>query len=593
MKKSIMKTMQRGTGLISNQAITLISLVITIIILIILAGVAINLSIGENGIFKRVKIGKEQYIEAQAREKLETVLIEAVIEKETNENYNNKEFLDNMLEEKGMNVNENTVIVDNYNFKIDRETLKIIEVLGETKIKITAKVQEYLGKNANEKYEASILLIVETNNNIQKVTIKNPDGTIVEMQADEVKIGKDITVEFDKEYTVTVITEDGKKETRKIIEKTEEIIRTANELAEFRDKVNTGLTYEGKIINLGNDIDLSSVCGKDINGKEINWKPIGEYKNNEATEASSFKGNFNGNYNTIKNLYININENNNLHQYDYFGLFGCNLGTIENVKMESVKIYVDYSNSLKANEGNIYIGGLVCENAGNIRNIGIESGEIMIINRAKSTIEYRPLAAGGVVGFDYGIPIESCYNNASITAINTLEDCSSSIRPTNMVGGISGNSINAVWNCYNTGTIIGNNSYNNMVGGVVGRLQYGLIGNSYNNGKITAQNGTVNKAGGITGENGHIKDSIGTIKNSYCTNASAQYSNYEVGNGKTDGIVEEGTLKGYSETLGAAFISDGKKIDESGNIVDNLDSNGNIIYINNGYPILKWQVTER
>lgn len=29
MKKSIMKTMQRGTGLISNQAITLISLVIT------------------------------------------------------------------------------------------------------------------------------------------------------------------------------------------------------------------------------------------------------------------------------------------------------------------------------------------------------------------------------------------------------------------------------------------------------------------------------------------------------------------------------------------------------------------------------------
>ena len=36
-------------------------------------------------------------MEAQAREKLETVLIEAVIEKETNENYNNKEFLDNMV----------------------------------------------------------------------------------------------------------------------------------------------------------------------------------------------------------------------------------------------------------------------------------------------------------------------------------------------------------------------------------------------------------------------------------------------------------------------------------------------------------------
>ena len=58
--------------------------------------------VNENGIFRRAKIAKEQYEEAQAREKLETVLMEAVIEKETNGNYNNKEFLDNMLEEKGI-----------------------------------------------------------------------------------------------------------------------------------------------------------------------------------------------------------------------------------------------------------------------------------------------------------------------------------------------------------------------------------------------------------------------------------------------------------------------------------------------------------
>ena len=51
-----------------EKAITLISLVITIIILIILAGVGINLSLGENGIFKRAKEAKNKYLTAQENE---------------------------------------------------------------------------------------------------------------------------------------------------------------------------------------------------------------------------------------------------------------------------------------------------------------------------------------------------------------------------------------------------------------------------------------------------------------------------------------------------------------------------------------------
>ena len=52
----------------STKGITLITLVITIILLIILAGVAINLSLGENGIFKRAKEAKNLYINAQKAE---------------------------------------------------------------------------------------------------------------------------------------------------------------------------------------------------------------------------------------------------------------------------------------------------------------------------------------------------------------------------------------------------------------------------------------------------------------------------------------------------------------------------------------------
>lgn len=51
-----------------ENGITLIALVITIVILIILAGVTISLSIGENGIFNKTKYGKEMYLNEQVTE---------------------------------------------------------------------------------------------------------------------------------------------------------------------------------------------------------------------------------------------------------------------------------------------------------------------------------------------------------------------------------------------------------------------------------------------------------------------------------------------------------------------------------------------
>jgi hypothetical protein len=57
-----------GAGLVSAHAITLITLVITIILLLILAGVAINLSLGDNGLFTTAKKAKEEYLNAQTSE---------------------------------------------------------------------------------------------------------------------------------------------------------------------------------------------------------------------------------------------------------------------------------------------------------------------------------------------------------------------------------------------------------------------------------------------------------------------------------------------------------------------------------------------
>ena len=60
----------------NSRGITLIALVVTILVLIILAGVSINLVLGDNGIITKAKQAKEQYEMAQVKEKLEMTIIE-------------------------------------------------------------------------------------------------------------------------------------------------------------------------------------------------------------------------------------------------------------------------------------------------------------------------------------------------------------------------------------------------------------------------------------------------------------------------------------------------------------------------------------
>ena len=72
MKKKISKEKvknNKNMNLVNdNNAITLIALVITIIVLLILTGVTINLTLGENGIFKTAEMAGKNYTEAQEQE---------------------------------------------------------------------------------------------------------------------------------------------------------------------------------------------------------------------------------------------------------------------------------------------------------------------------------------------------------------------------------------------------------------------------------------------------------------------------------------------------------------------------------------------
>ena len=65
----------------STSGITLIALVVTIIVLIILAGVSINLVLGDNGIITKAKVAKEKQEISEIKEKIQMKIADKEIEK--------------------------------------------------------------------------------------------------------------------------------------------------------------------------------------------------------------------------------------------------------------------------------------------------------------------------------------------------------------------------------------------------------------------------------------------------------------------------------------------------------------------------------
>ena len=599
-----------------QSGITLIALVITIIVLIILAGVAINLTLGQNGLLNRTKEAREKYEIASAKEYIELKIDECIIEKGGDASL--QDIIDYLaedssvtyyvaLEEVGLvagevdigSPKEIYVVYNSYQFKVDEskkvEFISIVDVDLEGKVSIEAQVKEYLGKNAEEKYEASVLLKATGDAEISKLEIQNPDGTTLTLEPDGLTtVGKDMTIEFDKTYKVILTTANGHRYTKKIIEKSEETIMNAEQLASFRDKVNSGLTYEGKTVKLGVDIDLSTVCGANVGGKEVSWEPIGYY--NSETENCSFKGTFDGNNKTISNLYINTAAN-------YQGVFGYTInlsiknlsvtGVIKNANQyvaaiagmaydATIENCYSYVNMHADKNERAFMAGIVgyakntnivkCKNYGNISvNSAYVGGIVSCIRESnvEECINYgningtgNSFAFGGIVGVIQTATIDKCVNTGKVVSTG------------NGIGGIvgaiweSGGENNYVYNSYNTGNISGN-----YVAAICGDCEKKIyLENCYNTGKIE---GSYRKA-----LVSNAKSSTIEIKNSYYLNSC------NAGGKGTSKTTTE--LQGLSSSLGDAFTSDVKVkvIDES------TGEEKEVWKYNNGYPILKWQLQE-
>ena len=133
-RKSKLKNSQSNPfviGKASTSGITLVALVITVVVLLILAGITIMYVMGENSIFKLAKDAGEKTAEAVAREKVELMLKDYTPEKyigtKTLEEYLNEQKGKGNLDEVTNNENGTiTVEVDGYEITIKEDDLSIV-----------------------------------------------------------------------------------------------------------------------------------------------------------------------------------------------------------------------------------------------------------------------------------------------------------------------------------------------------------------------------------------------------------------------------------------------------------------------------------
>ena len=469
-----------------NNGITLIALVVTIIVLLILAGVSISMLTGQNGILKRATEAKNTTEVASEKEGIQMAVTTSQM---SSANYTS-------IKKDGLQSELNSY------FGKEKTTLE---------------------DNKDGSYTVTM------NNSKRKYTIED-DGSIIEGVYDK--------------WNGT----DSKEPTEKT--SNEIHIYTVAELKWIADKVNNdGNTFEGYTIYLENNLDFgareTSGTWENTENEALKWTAIGKQKDiplkatfegnnhiikgvyiNDETKFNGIFGNSSSILNlTVKNSYIKgkncsgtvvgavrsgtiencHNINSTVELYDESSNVGGVAGQVKGVIKNCTNIGGRVVGKKDAN-GNILAGGVV----------GILVGESQAINCYNTgNVTGEGNYVGGVVGFaNPSSTIQDCYNTGNVTGkgdynavggvvgcaytSSTVQDCynTGSVNGGDRTGGIVGYAANIVTKCYNTGTIVSKGI--NGTGGIVGDCLTKIpqdISLCFNAGTVQAPE----NAGGISG----------------------------------------------------------------------------------------------
>ena len=249
----------------STKAITLVALVITIIILLILAGIAIATLGGENGLFARVKQAKKAHIQAEMKEQLTLALNGLQIDK------NGSASLDDVTQEW-----ISSVISSDYNPTIKEDASLNGKLVVMNKSNITGKFligqnleissSEYNLSSLEFEYETEkiengkvkiLIKITDKVNGLKRVDYPEASKDSIIMENRKTPLGIDYYVELGKEYKFVITTGDGNKteKTIKIDDYYYNVTKTLAENAVIDNnatKTAYNKTYEATVSTEGN-----------------------------------------------------------------------------------------------------------------------------------------------------------------------------------------------------------------------------------------------------------------------------------------------------------------------------------------------------
>ena len=468
----------------NERGITLIALVVTIVVLLILAGVSISMLTGENGIITQASNAKDKTGKANAEEQVQMAVIAST------------------------GTNGDIIIAD---------------------------LNNNLSKIENLTYNGKPISDDESNQIKELPAIVNVDGYDILISEDGDTNHYTDTTEKVDDVTPGILDGSGTSLDPYKIESIEDLVK-------FSQEVENGNNYSRKYVSLEKNLDFNSlnsyvnfskVYTEFRNNGDVNGDGKAENIKKEVTTGSgfvpigtnydnAFAGNFQGNGKKVSNIYININKAE--EETIYAGFFAYSRGTIEGLTISGNISVINTGNTYKSNA---YVGGIV----GSIKDSTIKKciNECTIYAKATNAV-----ALGGIVGssYDYGNTssgtrtILDCANKGSLTANgNAFTD----------IGGIIGHNYyyGKVNYSYNIGNItIENTAQLARVGGIVGETgqPYSEITYCYNLGNINIENDSVYTIGGIAG------DSDGTTNITNC---------YNIGNTTGKKIEYYGGIVGY------------------------------------------------
>ena len=252
-------------------------------------------------------------------------------------------------------------------------------------------------------------------------------------------------------------------------------IANTEQIAEFRDKVNQGQTFEGKTIKLMADITVSD------------WTPIGQ----KGSQTNKFMGTFDGNGKTvtIDGIASDLGQ-----AFDgYAAFFGATKNaTIQNLTVTGTISGKDVAGIIGKGENTTLTN---CHNKATITSTGGKAagiaasfgGSLTNCTNSGAVTTSAAQPAGGLVAWCNTSTITECQNSGNVTVSGTGDS--------SQAGGLCGNlcSGSTVTNCSNSGEVSAS-----LAGGVAGRASGAdtkIIAFS-NEGTVTGGN----YAGGVIGD---------------------------------------------------------------------------------------------